>query len=105
MSAMQRNKGASFEREVCLLLRDWTNKKFERNLEQSRSGGGDIIAGRYLIECKRAEKFCIPEWWRQAKCQAEKSGKVPVLITKRNREEILAIIPFSEFVRLAREEM
>jgi Holliday junction resolvase len=105
MSTMQRTKGAAAEREVCALLRDMTGKDYARNLDQTRDSGGDIVAGRYLLEVKRQERLCIDDWWRQAVNSADEALKVPVVVFRRSRQAWRVVITLNEFVRLAREEL
>jgi hypothetical protein len=71
MGKMQRNKGASGEREVLALLSERLGIKLERNLSQTRSGGADCIQlGRIRLEVKRQEQLNISNWWKQAQEQA-----------------------------------
>ena len=83
MSAMQRNKGAAFERKVANLLTADTGTTWRRRV-RNQAGDSDVVAddpafGRISIECKHANTLCLPAWWRQAQEQAGEQG-VPVLI-------------------------
>ncbi|WP_312994208.1 hypothetical protein [Achromobacter animicus] len=83
MSAMQRNKGAAFERKVANLLTDATGTTWRRRV-RNQAGDSDVVAdepafARISIECKHANALCLPAWWRQAHAQAGENG-VPVLI-------------------------
>jgi len=85
-----RNKGASAEREVIKLLeplvRDFGEGKLFRNLEQTRSGGHDIIGLDWLaLEVKRQETLSLDAWWQQTVQQAGES-RVPVLIYRQSRQ-------------------
>ena len=92
MSASQRNKGAAAEREVLKLLGDELGQQLQRNLQQTRSGGGDCLdVWGYVIEVKRQEALSRPAWWRQACKQAEGIGE-PMLLYRRNREPWHALI-------------
>jgi hypothetical protein len=102
---MSRTKGQVGEREVCSLLRDMTGKDYARNLDQTRDSGGDILAGRYLLEVKRQEVLKIDAWWEQACCSADDANKEPVIVFRRSRQPWRVVISLTEFVRLAREEM
>ena len=55
------------------------------------------------VECKAQERIALPEWWRQCTANAEKEGLTPLLLIKRNREEPLAVLQWSDLIRLIRE--
>lgn len=83
MSAMQRNKGAAFERKVANLLTDATGTTWRRRV-RNQAGDSDVVADEpafagISIECKHANVLCLPAWWRQTMEQAG-AGGVPVLI-------------------------
>lgn len=92
---MARNKGASAEREAAALLREWVAPVYEqmlvdlptieRNLNQSRNGGMDLLGLEWLApEVKRHETPQLPAWWRQTLNQT-RPGQVPLLIWRQNR--------------------
>ena len=55
--ADSRNKGASFERKICKLIKDNLNIDAKRNLDQYQAKGqSDIIIPRWSIECKAYQK-------------------------------------------------
>ena len=88
MSAMQRNKGAAFERKVANLLTEATGTTWRRRV-RNQAGDSDVVAdepafARISIECKHANTLCLPAWWRQAQDQAGEEG-VPVLIYRQLR--------------------
>ncbi|MFE0784142.1 MULTISPECIES: putative PDDEXK endonuclease [Pseudomonadota] len=83
MSAMQRNKGAAYERKVANLLTEATGKVWRRRVRNA-TDDSDVVAddpafAHIVIECKHANTLCLPAWWRQAQQQAGEQG-VPVLI-------------------------
>lgn len=85
MGKSQRVKGASGEREVLGLLGEILQRKFERNITQSRYGGADCIdMGRIKLEVKRQERLAIKDWWEQAQRQAK--DEVPVLAYRQSRK-------------------
>ncbi len=55
------------------------------------------------VEAKRAEALSIPAWWKQCENNASKVGLIPLLVFKRNREEPLAVLRWSDLIRLIRE--
>ncbi len=83
-----RAKGIRGELEVCRIFSEGLGQSFERNLTQTRAGGGDLleILG-FVIEVKRVERLAIPAWWRQAVRQAEDAGREPILAFRKNRED------------------
>ena len=52
------------------------------------------------VECKAQERIALPEWWRQCTANAEAEGLVPLLVFKRNREEPLAVLRWSDLLDL-----
>ncbi|CAM4079172.1 Holliday junction resolvase [Bordetella tumbae] len=83
MSAMQRNKGAAYERKVANLLTESTGTIWRRRVRNAL-GDSDVVAddaafARISVECKHANTLCLPAWWRQAQAQAGDQG-IPVLI-------------------------
>ena len=55
------------------------------------------------VECKHQEAISIPAWWKQCDGNARKEGLTPLLLIKRNREEPLAVLQWSDLIRLIRE--
>ena len=108
MGALQRTKGATAERIVARLIREWLGLDVRRNWQaQSAEGGADLtgIPG-WSIEIKHAKEFRA-DWWTQAEEQAAAWGTNPVLIylldnTRRGQPIIdrwRAIVPLDAFSR------
>ncbi len=110
MSINSRAKGASAEREFASLVYDWSGVRLIRNLEQTRSGGHDLIVHpdevgpvadafrRLAIECKRyqaATESSIQKWWNQALVQANQAQLIPILAYRGNRESWRVVVPIS----------
>lgn len=84
-----RAKGANGEREFC----KWLAKNFnvelpERNLEQVRHGGADIIdIEPFFFEVKRVENIDLYSWWNQVRLSVKSSPfeKIPVVAFRQNR--------------------
>lgn len=93
-------KGAAGERQFCQWLRknlelDFTPK---RNLEQTRSGGADIIdVIPYCIEIKRAENLDIFNAWCQVVEAAREmeNNPIPIVAFRKNHQKWQACIPAS----------
>lgn len=57
----------------------------------------------YGVECKHQEAIALPAWWKQCESNASKVGLIPLLVFKRNRQEPLAVLRWSDLIRLIRE--
>lgn len=82
------HKGKSGERELCKWLDDNFDlpNKPERNLDQTRSGGTDIILPPFAIEVKRREGIDLQSWWIQSKTAAKHLNLEPVVAFRQNRK-------------------
>jgi hypothetical protein len=96
-----RNKGAQFERSIALELELLTGIRFSRNLEQSRAVDHcDLIPSDpdwpYSLELKAyaAGTGCKPAWRDQATRAAAKTGKIPAVVYKYNRQPVRVCLPF-----------
>jgi len=93
--ADSRNKGASFERKISILIKDILNIDAKRNLDQYQAKGqADIIIPGWSIECKAYLKGTTFKraWWEQAKESAATLNLTPVLIYKYNNCPIKCVI-------------
>lgn len=105
MSAYQRNRGAGFEREIAAdLSADW-GVKIKRNIGQARDGGDDITVPPFRIECKRRKGIAVYEWLDQCVKACNGDGDIPVVIAKADRREPIVVMRYSDFKKLAREEV
>ena len=93
--ADSRRKGATFELQVCKLIKQNLNYDAKRNLDQYQSKGmADIIIPSWSIECKAYLKGTTfkKAWWEQAKESAAALNLTPVLIYKFNNCPIKCVI-------------
>lgn len=102
MGAMQRNKGAGFERVVAKELRDRLGIRFKRNLSQTQDAGqGDLTADDptwpFLIECKHHSRADLPAWRRQAVSAAQKANQRPCVVYRITGGPIRVNVPLSAF--------
>lgn len=103
MGAMSRRKGANAEREVAELLR---SHGFAARRGQQFSGSPDSpdvvhdIDGIHL-EVKRTERLSLYPAMEQAK-RDRRAGDVPVVVTRQNGREWLAILPAEDFLTILR---
>jgi flavoprotein len=84
--------------------------KLQRNLEQSRSGGYDLIVdpaerspvapliGQLAFEIKRYAVVTpakVSTWWKQCVAQAEADGLIPVLAYRADRSQWRCVVPLN----------
>jgi hypothetical protein len=51
-----------------------------------------------------SEAIALPAWWKQCETNASKVGLVPLLVFKRNREEPLAVLRWTDLLALLRHD-
>jgi hypothetical protein len=63
---------------------------------------GDIIHKLYQVECKVYKSIAIFRWWDKLKKEAEKAGKIPVLVMreKGDAQDVLVTIHYTFFKEL-----
>ena len=108
MRINSRTKGACGEREFAAKIHELTAVRLVRNLEQTRSGGHDLIVDgaddnpmseRFrglAIEVKRYKAITegkLKMWWQQARQQAEATNLVPALGYRGNNQTWRVIVP------------
>jgi len=79
-----KNKGSAGERELAKWLQRTLNldEAPKRNLEQTRSGGADLILPPFMFEVKRCERLDLDSWWVQ--------------ITKATGNESIRVVAFRQ---------
>jgi hypothetical protein len=108
MGAMQRMKGQTGEREAAALIRDLTGWDVRRRVRQ-HDGDSDLegVPG-WSVEIKRhasAGRADIRAWWAQAVAQAQRTGLLPVLMFRRDRDQWRAVWPVAVHLGLQAAEM
>jgi len=98
-----RAKGKSAEREVIGLLQEMIPKlKLERNLDQTRDGGYDIIGlDGWAPEVKRYAKIDhddVERFWKQAVEQSNSSLRKPVLFMRADREPWVVVVRLTDML-------
>ena len=56
------------------------------------------------VEAKRCESISLPAWWKQCESNASKVALTPLLVFKRNREEPLAVLRWSDLLALLQQD-
>ena len=104
MSKASRDKGAQGEREVCALLSEELGINAQRQLDQSRDGGADIIiecGSKSLgIEVKRVERSTPLAWLRQIEAV---NTDLHMVLWRPSRSGWIGILPWETLLFLLRE--
>jgi hypothetical protein len=105
MGKLQRQRGASFEREIVSDLATTLGVVTRRNLTQYQvSNEGDLIVGDYVIECKRRRKIAVYEFMEQAEDAC--SGKqTPIVVMRADGKKTLAMMRWDDFMKLLGNEL
>lgn len=96
-----RIKGAAFERKLAKYFTDNTKMEAKRGIGQSRRGGSeisDVDMPIIHVEAKRHKRCNIKAALRQAIEDATINKKIPVAITKDDREEILCTMLLDDWI-------
>lgn len=98
-----RDKGARGEREFAALLREHGHDARRGCQFQGGPGSPDVVCDSlpgYHFEVKRVQAGNLYTWMAQA---TEDAGdkRVPVVAHRRNNQEWVAILPMTDFLKLA----
>lgn len=58
----------------------------------------------FAVECKAQERIALPEWWQQCTRNAAAEGLTPLLVFRRNREDALAVLRWTDLLSLLRHD-
>ena len=101
--ADSRRKGATFELQVCKLIKQNLNYDAKRNIQSQyqEKGQPDIVIPSWSIECKAYQKGTTykQSWLEQTRESAKLLGLTPVLIYKFNNCPIKCVIPIDVLSR------
>ncbi len=103
MGKAEREKGKSGEREVAALLRAHGFVDAHRTAQNcGRSGDAADVVGidGMHLEVKRCETTKIHDWMAQAVRDASGTGKMPVVLHRRNKGKWLATLSMESFLTL-----
>lgn len=89
-----RNKGKAGESEFINTFNCLFPDNLQRNLEQVRSGGSDVIGSEpFVIEIKRVEKLDLNSWWRQVTVAATNPYDIRVVAYRQSRQPWKFLLP------------
>ena len=119
MGKASRDKGARFERAICKDLRQWLGEDWSvERVPAYRQGKGqvgmagdivctsDVMRWPFCLELKHYAKFSadhimtpgckmLQGFWSQARSQAAAIKKVPLLLVKKDRGAVYALMPLA----------
>ncbi len=105
MSASQRRKGATYEREVAAQINAALDLAgIGRKLGQARDGGNDIDFGPFAVECKRRKTLgTVMSWMRQcvaavATRKGDAANATPIVIARGDNGYSFVLIKLDDFL-------
>lgn len=92
-----RKKGHDFEREIAAEFREMGYEQAKRNLEYNEGETGiDLVnTGMFDVQCKRRKNYCSVNTIKEIK-----GYKMPLLITKANGDEAMAILRWEDLKKI-----
>lgn len=98
-----KQKGKNFELKVAHMFMDWGYPARRTQQFSGANGDADIQGVPYLsIECKARERMELYDWMEQSKRDAQKNGRLPVVVHKKNNCDVLVTMVFDDFMKLYR---
>ena len=105
MAINSRRKGASGERELAGVLRDYGYTEAKRGQQFCGiNGNADIVDAlpKIHIEAKRVERLNLYDAMAQSKRDARK-GELPAVFHRKNRSKWLVTMELDDFMRIYKE--
>ncbi len=96
-----RQKGLQFERDVANILGHIfpeAKRHLESQADEAQEKRDIDNTDIFLFQCKNHQNYCSIGTINEIKIKNEK--QIPVLVTKGNRMEPMAVLPFEKFVTL-----
>lgn len=94
MSINAHNKGKAGEYEFIQRFQPFFPNTLERNIEQVRKGGSDIIGSEpFVVEIKRCEKIELNKWWKQVTKAVTNEWDIPTIAYRQNRQNWKFLLP------------
>lgn len=97
-----REKGKRFEREVAKMVREMVGEAARRGEQAGGAYSSDVVMRDFWVECKVGARPSIHLAIEQACADAKAAGslRTPIVISKRDREDVLVTMKFSSFAAL-----
>lgn len=96
-----RRKGHQFERDIAIELRAvWEKARRHLEYQDAVCFGVDIAeTENWKFQCKKLKGYASVNTIREVKCDRA-AGEIPVLVTAGDNLEAMAVLPFSELLKL-----
>ncbi len=105
MGKLQRDRGASTEREIANYLSDQLGVVCKRILGQARDSGEDINVPPFRIEIKRRKSFAGLKFLLQCE-KGAKIKEIPIAIIRVDGDtEPVVMLRLNKFIKFMREEI
>lgn len=99
-----KDKGKRFERLVASKFREYGYDSRRTAQYCGNTGDAADVTLPYIhVECKHQEQFRIYDWMDQAKRDSKGTGKLPIVVSKKNNCEILVTMCFDDWMQLYNE--
>ena len=102
-----KQKGKTAELEIAHILQEngFTDARRTAQYCGNTGDASDVIGlDGYHIEVKHQETLQIDKWWDQATHDAEKSGNIPLLVFRKNRQKWRVCLDFETFLNIINRE-
>lgn len=105
MGRLQRDRGASTEREIASYLSDQLGTAVKRKLGQARDSGEDINVPPFRIEVKRRKQLSVIHFMRQCELGSEAS-EIPVVVMRVDGDtRPVVMLRLDQFVHMMRDRI
>lgn len=105
MAKLQRDRGASTEREIANYLTEQLGTVVKRKLGQARDSGEDISVPPFRIEVKRRMKLAVMEFMRQCEKGSE-PNEIPLVIMRVDGDtRPVVMMRLDQFIPMMRGEL
>lgn len=105
MGRLQRQRGASTEREIAAHLSAQLGIEVKRKLGQARDSGEDISVPPFRIEVKRRQKLAVMDFMRQCE-KGSIEGEVSIVIMRVDGDlRPVVMLRLDDFIPMMRNRM
>lgn len=105
MGKLQRDRGASTEREIATYLSDHLGVAVKRKLGQARDSGEDINVPPFRLEVKRRKRLSVIHFMRQCELGSE-ANEIPVVVMRVDGDtRPVVMLRLDQFVHMMRDRV